>query len=103
VRFEPLALELDRVDQPGVCRSCGAQTDTGVKTLDDVKTREGAVGGSRAGTDGRHLSDTLINLLGTKFKVVSGYRSGAEMTLAASARRSTAAARGAGRASATTA
>ena len=58
------------------------RTDTGVKTLDDVKTREVVVAGPAPGTDGVTFPTTLNNLLGTKFKVVTGYRSGAEMTLA---------------------
>ena len=38
--------------------------------------------GPGLGTDGVTFPTTLNNLLGTKFKVVTGYRSGAEMTLA---------------------
>ena len=58
------------------------RTDTGVKTLDDVKKREVVVAGPALGTDGVTYPTTLNNLLGTKFKIVTGYRSGAEMTLA---------------------
>ena len=47
-----------------------------------MKTREVVVAGPAPGTDGVTFPTTLNNLLGTKFKVVTGYRSGAEMTLA---------------------
>jgi tripartite-type tricarboxylate transporter receptor subunit TctC len=58
------------------------RTDTGVKTLDDFKSGVVVVAGPAPGTDGVTFPTTLNNLLGTKFKIVSGYRSGAEMTLA---------------------
>jgi tripartite-type tricarboxylate transporter receptor subunit TctC len=58
------------------------RTDTGVKSLDDVKKREVFVAAPSLGTDGVTFPTTLNNLLGTRFRPVTGYRSGAEMTLA---------------------
>ena len=81
VRFEPLALNWIGSTSQEVS-VIAVRTDTGVKTLDDVKTREVAVAGPAPGTDGVTFPTTLNNLLGTKFKIVTGYRSGAEMTLA---------------------
>ena len=81
VRFEPLALNWIGSTSQEVS-VIAVRTDTGVKTLDDVKTREVVVAGPAPGTDGVTFPTTLNNLLGTKFKIVTGYRSGAEMTLA---------------------
>ena len=81
VRFEPLALNWIGSTSQEVS-VIAVRSDTGVKTLDDVKTREVVVAGPAPGTDGVTFPTTLNNLLGTKFKIVTGYRSGAEMTLA---------------------
>ncbi len=81
VRFEPLALNWIGSTSQEVS-VIAVRSDTGVKSLDDAKTREVAVAGPALGTDGVTFPTTLNNLLGTKFKVVTGYRSGAEMTLA---------------------
>ena len=81
VRFEPLTLNWIGSTSQEVS-VIAVRTDTGVKTLDDVKTREVVVAGPAPGTDGVTFPTTLNNLLGTRFKVVTGYRSGAEMTLA---------------------
>jgi len=58
------------------------RADTGVKTLEDAKKREIVVAAPALGTDGVTYPTTLNNLLGTRFRPVTGYRSGAEMTLA---------------------
>ncbi len=81
VRFEPLKLNWIGSTSPEVS-VIAVRSDTGVKTLDDVKQRELVVAGPALGTDGVTYPTTLNNLLGTKFKIVTGYRSGAEMTLA---------------------
>jgi tripartite-type tricarboxylate transporter receptor subunit TctC len=81
VRFEPLKLNWIGSTSSEVS-VIAVRSDIGVKTLDDVKTREVVVAGPAPGTDGVTFPTTLNNLLGTKFKVVMGYRSGAEMTLA---------------------
>jgi tripartite-type tricarboxylate transporter receptor subunit TctC len=81
VRFDPLTLKWIGSTSPEVS-VIAVRTDTGVKTLEDVKQREVVVAGPAPGTDGVTFPTTLNNLLGTRFKVVTGYRSGAEMTLA---------------------
>ncbi|MBX9773022.1 MAG: hypothetical protein K2Y71_01310 [Xanthobacteraceae bacterium] len=81
VRFDPLTLNWIGSTSQEVS-VIAVRSDTGVKTLDDVKTREVVVAGPAPGTDGVTFPTTLNNLLGTRFKVVTGYRSGAEMTLA---------------------
>jgi tripartite-type tricarboxylate transporter receptor subunit TctC len=81
VRFESLALNWIGSTSQEVS-VIAVRSDTGVKTLDDVKKREVVVAGPAPGTDGVTFPTTLNNLLGTKFKIVTGYRSGAEMTLA---------------------
>ena len=58
------------------------RADIGVKTLEDAKKREIVVAAPALGTDGVTYPTTLNNLLGTRFRPVTGYRSGAEMTLA---------------------
>ena len=85
VRFEPLKLNWIGSTSQEVS-VIAVRSETGVKTLDDVKTREVVVAGPALGTDGVTFPNALNNLLGTKFKVVTGYRSGAEMTLAVSRR-----------------
>lgn len=56
------------------------RTDTGVTSLADATKRELAVAGS--GADAVIFPNTLNQLLGTKFRVITGYRSSAEMVLA---------------------
>ena len=81
VRFEPL--KLNWIGSTGQEVSVIAvRSSTGVKTLDEAKTREIVMAGPGLGTDGVTFPNTLNNLLGTRFRVVTGYRSGAEMTLA---------------------
>jgi tripartite-type tricarboxylate transporter receptor subunit TctC len=81
VRFEPLKLNWIGSTSQEVS-VIAVRSSTGVKTLDDAKKREIVVAGPGLGTDGVTFPNTLNNLLGTRFKVVTGYRSGAEMTLA---------------------
>ena len=61
---------------------CFVRTDTGVKTLADAQQREIIVGGSADGGATRDEPAVLNNLLGTKFKVVSGYPGTREIILA---------------------
>lgn len=53
-----------------------------VKTVDDLFTTEMLVGSSGAGTDATIYSALLNKTLGTKLKVVSGYRGGNEIDIA---------------------
>ncbi|MGH6771320.1 MAG: Bug family tripartite tricarboxylate transporter substrate binding protein [Xanthobacteraceae bacterium] len=85
VRFDPLKLNWIGSTSQEVS-VIAVRSETGVKTLEDAKKREVVVAGPAPGTDGVTFPNTLNNLLGTRFKVVPGYRSGAEMTLAVSRR-----------------
>jgi tripartite-type tricarboxylate transporter receptor subunit TctC len=80
-RFDPRTLQWIGSTSPEVS-VIAVRSETGVKTLDDLRTREVAVAGPAPGTDGVTYPNTLNNLLGTRFKIVTGYRSGPEMALA---------------------
>ncbi len=80
-RFDPLKLQWIGSTSPEVS-VIAVRSETGVRTLDDLRTREVAVAGPAPGTDGVTYPNTLNNLLGTRFKIVTGYRSGPEMVLA---------------------
>jgi tripartite-type tricarboxylate transporter receptor subunit TctC len=79
VRFEPRQLHWIGSTSQEVS-VIAVRADTGVKTLDDAKKRELMVAAS--GADAVIFPNTLNQLLGTRFKVITGYRSGAEMVLA---------------------
>lgn len=55
---------------------------TGVKTLDDAKKKQVIMGVSTAGTTMEIYPTLTNNLLGTKFKMVTGYRGGKGVNLA---------------------
>ena len=78
-RFDPLKLTWIGSTSQEVS-VLAVRSDTGVKTLDDARRREVVLAAS--GGDGTTFPNTLNKVLGTKFKVVGGYRSGAEMALA---------------------
>ncbi len=80
-RFDPLKLQWIGSTSPEVS-VIAVRSETGVRTLDDMRTREVAVAGPAPGTDGVTYPNTLNNLLGTRFKIVTGYRSGPEMVMA---------------------
>ncbi|MBM3609375.1 MAG: hypothetical protein FJX29_13160 [Alphaproteobacteria bacterium] len=81
VRFDPLKLHwigsTSRETSVIVVRA-----DTGVKRIEDVRGKEVVVAGPSPGTDGVTYPNVLNNLLGTRFRVVMGYRSGKEMSMA---------------------
>ena len=81
VRFDPLALNWIGSTSNEVS-VIAVRADTGIKTLDDARRREVVLAATAPGTDGVTFPSTLNNLLGTRFKTIIGYRSGAEMTLA---------------------
>jgi len=60
--------------------------DSPVKTLQDALTREVAIGGLAPGTNSVIVPRLLNSLLGTKFKIIQGYKSSAEVSLAAERR-----------------
>ena len=55
---------------------------TGIKTLDDAKKKEVIMGVSTAGTTMEIFPTITNNLLGTRFKMVTGYRGGKGVNLA---------------------
>jgi tripartite-type tricarboxylate transporter receptor subunit TctC len=81
VRYDPLMLNWIGSTSNEVS-VIAVRADTGVKTLEDAQKREVIVAATAPGTDGVTYPSTLNNLLGTKFKMIPGYRSGAEMTIA---------------------
>ena len=81
VRFDPQALNW--IGSTSHETSVAAvRSDTGVRSLDDAKKREVLVAGAGPGTDGNVFPTALNYLFGTKFKIINGYRSGAELLLA---------------------
>lgn len=60
--------------------------DSSIKTLQDALTREVAIGGLAPGTNSVIVPRLLNSLLGTKFKIIQGYKSSAEVSLAAERR-----------------
>ena len=55
---------------------------SGVKSWQDVKTRELIVGASGVGTESVVVPTVLRNILGFKYKIIAGYPGGSEMNLA---------------------
>jgi tripartite-type tricarboxylate transporter receptor subunit TctC len=55
---------------------------SGVKSWQDLKTKELIVGGTGVGTESVVVPYVLRNVLGLKFKVIAGYPGGSEMNLA---------------------
>jgi tripartite-type tricarboxylate transporter receptor subunit TctC len=55
---------------------------SGIKTWQDLKTKELIVAGTGVGTESVTVPYILRNVLGLKFKVIAGYPGGSEMNLA---------------------
>ncbi len=55
---------------------------TGIRTLDEVKKREVILGGTGAGSGVVILPRVMNALLGTKFKIVTGYKSSEDINIA---------------------
>ena len=55
---------------------------SGIKTVDDAKKREVILGATGAGSSTIIYATIMNNLLGTKFKIVTGYKSASEVYLA---------------------
>jgi tripartite-type tricarboxylate transporter receptor subunit TctC len=79
VRFDPLKLNWIGSSSQEIS-IVAVRADTGVRTLDDARKRELVVAAS--GADAVTFPVTLNSLLGTRFRVITGYRAGAEMNLA---------------------
>jgi tripartite-type tricarboxylate transporter receptor subunit TctC len=63
-------------------RGCYARSDAGIKSPEDLFTRELLVGGDGAGTALTETPALLKNLLGMKFKVIDGYKGATSVILA---------------------
>jgi tripartite-type tricarboxylate transporter receptor subunit TctC len=61
---------------------CFVRSDAPVKTFADVLSHELIVGASNEGATTRDLPTLFNNVLGTKFRIVTGYAGSREMTLA---------------------
>lgn len=81
VRFDPLKLNWVGSTSREVS-VIAVRGDAGVNRIEDVRDKEIVVAGPAPGTDGVTYPNVLNNLIGTKFKVVMGYRSGKAMALA---------------------
>lgn len=81
VRFDPLKLNWIGSTSREVS-VIAVRGDAGVNRIEDVRNKQIIVAGPAPGTDGVTYPNVLNNLLGTKFKVVMGYRSGKAMALA---------------------
>ena len=66
-------------DSPNVVNSWHT---TGIRTLEDVKSKELIVGGAGSATASVYYPTVMNALLGTKFKVVAGYPGGNDVNLA---------------------
>jgi tripartite-type tricarboxylate transporter receptor subunit TctC len=55
---------------------------TGVKTIEDAKAKEVTIGSTTPGTTKEMFPLMANRLLGTKFKVINGYKGGAEINMA---------------------
>ena len=62
--------------------TCVVRTDAPVKTFKDVLTREMIVGASNEGGTSRDMPTVSNNVLGSKFRVVTGYAGTQEIALA---------------------
>ena len=81
VRFDPLKLNWIGSTSREVS-VIAVRGDAGVNTIEDVRNKQIVVAGPAPGTDGVTYPNVLNSMLGTKFKVVIGYRSGKAMALA---------------------
>jgi tripartite-type tricarboxylate transporter receptor subunit TctC len=61
---------------------CAAWQTSGISSFEDLKVREMTVGGTGPSTDTEHYPKMMNAVLGTKFRVVSGYPGGNEINLA---------------------
>lgn len=63
-------------------RVCAIRSDAGAATVKDLQEKEVTIGGTGPGSGQTYLPLALNKLVGTKFKVVTGYRSDQEIHLA---------------------
>ena len=80
-KFDPL--KLNWVGSMNADTSVAVATKaSGVKTWQDLKTKELIIAGTGVGTESVVVPYVLRNVLGFKFKVIAGYPGGSEMNLA---------------------
>jgi tripartite-type tricarboxylate transporter receptor subunit TctC len=92
IPFEPLlggqgtqfdSLKVNYLGSPGRDTTvCAARKDAAVQTLQDLYSKELAVGGTGSGADTAIYPEFLSALLGMKFKLVKGYQGSHEIQLA---------------------
>jgi tripartite-type tricarboxylate transporter receptor subunit TctC len=81
VRFDPLKLSF--VGSPDRDTAvCAANKNAPVKTVQDLSTQELIVGATGSGADTEVYPSFFKNLLGMKFKIISGYPGSREINLA---------------------
>lgn len=81
VRFDPLKLAF--IGSPDRDTAvCAAHKDAAVKTVSDLFDKELIVGATGSGADTEVYPSFLRNLLGMKFKIISGYPGSREINLA---------------------
>jgi tripartite-type tricarboxylate transporter receptor subunit TctC len=61
---------------------CAAMSDTGIKTFDDLKTKELIVGGTGDTADTVQFPKILNAVFNTKMKIINGYPGGKDVVLA---------------------
>ncbi|MFN3889633.1 MAG: Bug family tripartite tricarboxylate transporter substrate binding protein [Beijerinckiaceae bacterium] len=61
---------------------CASWHTSNVKTAKDLLTKEFIVGGSGAGTSMESYPKVLNNIFGTKIRIISGYKGGADVLIA---------------------
>ncbi len=61
---------------------CAVNSDTGIKTIDDMREKEVLVGGTGAASDPNQQANVINAALGTKMKIVDGYPGGNDIILA---------------------
>ncbi len=61
---------------------CAAMADTGIKTFEELKSKELIVGGTGDTADTVQFPKVLNAVLGTKFKIINGYPGGKDVVLA---------------------
>ena len=90
IAFEPLlggqgtqfdALKINYIGSPGRDTTvCGARKDAAVQSLQDLYSKELIMGDTGPGTGTRAYPKALNDLIGTRFKVVTGYPGTAGMS-----------------------
>lgn len=61
---------------------CIAMKSAGIRTIDDMKSREFVVGTTGAGAELTNFTATLKSMLGAKLKVITGYRTSLDINAA---------------------